>query len=136
MTQTLPEIPQRGQCNDCTVVALATCTGQSYDTVALVLRDYKKRDNCGFRIYEWLREHEGQVLGCQFTPVWKHTGEGIYLVGNQGHVASIVDGKLIHRLSGGIRYSKVFRVERLGAEDATLAKLRKAQATVAAAMQD
>lgn len=121
------QIPKTGQRNDCTVVALSLLTGESYDVVTTVLRTYKRRDNCGFRIYDWLREHNGYVLGHHFQLVYRHEQEGKFLVGNQGHCASIIDGKLHHRLDSGMRYSRCYKVTKAQVPDATQSALQRAQ---------
>lgn len=123
----MPEIPQRGQRNDCTVVALSILTGLEYAVVESVLSIYNRRHNCGFHLYRWLEEHNGYVLGHHFQPCYRTEPHGKFLLGNNGHVAAFVDGKLIHRLSSGMRYSRVFAVTVATTPDETKAALEHAQ---------
>lgn len=134
MTQSLSTYMPDGKHSyraDCTVVALALVTELPYTVVFDVLRQSGRRDNSGFAIDSWLRQHRYRVLGHHFHLTSRHDDEGKFLVWNNGHAAAIIEGKLVHRLDRGIRYKKCFFVTRALEPDGTGTALRAATARYA-----
>ena len=62
-----------GQYADCSVCALATISGKSYDEVYDILAKAGRKPCEGFGSDEWIAKHKGRVLGGIFRPI-KVTG--------------------------------------------------------------
>ena len=122
MSETIGNRPEKAaQERDCVIRAISTACELDYHLVAITLRYFGKRNNCGMRLEDFLKRYGGIVFGWKWEEADWPEATGRWVLRMPGHVWAFVDGK--HYDLRAVderqkrRIDKVWRVTFVGGSD-------------------